>query len=117
MGSLLLCLLELGLLLFLLWGVEGHVGFPPGVGARLLAGARVDLGDELLVHQVVGVEVHLPVYPRLAVEDTQQIVELTAGAYGPVILVKELLTLLLGEVADICILELLVVVAELLVYL
>src|SRR3712207_2564432 len=103
-SSLLLCLL--GLRLFpLLWWVEGHVGIPPGIGAWLLAGLGVDLGDELLVHQVVGVEVHLPVYPLLAVEYAQQIVELGAGANGPVSLLEERCLLLLGKVPLVGIVE------------
>src|SRR5829696_5168190 len=102
-SSLLLCILELGL--FLLWGVDAHVGFPAGIGAWLLASLRVDLGDELLVLQVIRVEVHLPVYPHLAVDDAQQIVELDAGADGPVSLVQECCLLFLSKVPLVGVLE------------
>src|SRR5215217_5122011 len=103
MGSLLLCLLELGL--FLLWGVDTHVGIPPGVGARLLAGLGVDLRDELLTLQVVGIEVHLTIYPPLPVENLEEVVQFSAGAHGPVSLVEECCLLLLCKVTLVGVVE------------
>src|SRR5215207_6061501 len=97
-------LLNLGLLLFLR-RVYAHVGFPPGIGAWLLTGLRVNLGDEFLVLKVVGVEVHLTVYPLLPVENLEEVVQLSAGADGPASLVKECRLLFLGKVTLVGVVE------------